>query len=838
MLSVLILFPKVVSAWPVRLSGVLYARQTSAADQAPIAASSDLWASVITNVAPIMTLVGERNAKEFLRVSSSHDQLFLMATAPLGLLSLMICAIRLSGRLILLRLTGREADPKSEALVEMTPLSVAPATSVYTKHAVEIKPSEQRDEAAFVYAHIKQTDRVLEALASFKHILRVRVDKVKGDSDGNASTDQEDYELVLGMKRSLLTADQTARIVTSILDETREIEESLAKRVESTSLSFRRTGISPTQTAATTTSNRRLATKLPNLGNVLAGICSFTAMGGVQIAGYYSGGPEIGNTGLKTLTMGLVGYCGIAVFTFILLVIIKQEVEIEPQDLDPIFDDANVIWTFSDSRHAQHQAFDKPHHRNLVQASLKKQLSSGKRQVITSFVSAGLMGSYVVYYLGVRVAVWWVAFGELLIVWFSAVFRAWVIRGFLRANDGELGEHWLGIFRDDLSESLLETVAIMEHKTANSNASKNIRGKPVSSSVQEKVTPLPSSASSKFDNEKTVSSPVPEDVMPFSSPKLSKIDSDKTISCSDGSIRSDELEAMESLTGSCTLVVVKPIRQSLRNWSGCEDIMKVALEMAKHVCRFQIFGNPGYRLDILDVPSFKRIIRFRLMVYVPGVLWRANTDLDYVLTEDLDLPNLYRDILKIFHLCNEVNGTITRHKALTKESSAKVSNVLCGPVAPIPHCTLPDGCEMTLTDLLVKLRSQNPDDMKAYTLDQSLLLPTIQLATMYESYRDDRENLFSRIQEMQNGHTDKLRLSGGKHLPTLEAVFEEHKIWQHFMEPRPEQEPSKAALQPRDATSGLYGKPARRKATKREKRKERFWLQDMAFRNRPGNPGQ
>lgn len=32
------------------------------------------------------------------------------------------------------------------------------------------------------------------------------------------------------------------------------------------------------------------------------------------------------------------------------------------------------------------------------------------------------MGSYVIYYLGMRVAVWWVAFGELLITWLSAVF--------------------------------------------------------------------------------------------------------------------------------------------------------------------------------------------------------------------------------------------------------------------------------------------------------------------------------------------------------------------------------------------------------------------------------
>lgn len=362
-----------------------------------------------------MTLVGERNAREFLRVSSSRDRLFLIATAPLGIFSLIICVIRLSGPRILRRLTGREADPKSGALVELTPLSVAPTTSVYTQHAVEINPSERRDEAAFVCVHIKQTDSVREALASFKHILRSTVDKLKGDGDGNASTDQEDYEIVLGMKRNPLTAEKTARLVWSVIAENREIELSLTERAKSTSLSFRATGICPTQTAATDrTVNRRVISKLPNLGNILAGVGSCIAPGGVQLAGYY--GLQTGSTGLKTLVMGLVGYCGIEVFAFILLLIIKDQIEVESQDLQPIFDDPGVIWTFSDSRHAQHQSFDKQHQRNLVQAAPKKQYSSLKRQAITSFVCAGLMGSYVVYYLGVRVAVWWVAFGELLIV--------------------------------------------------------------------------------------------------------------------------------------------------------------------------------------------------------------------------------------------------------------------------------------------------------------------------------------------------------------------------------------------------------------------------------------
>lgn len=175
-------------------------------------------------------------------------------------------------------------------------------------------------------------------------------------------------------------------------------------------------------------------------------------------------------------------------------------------------------------------------------------------------------------------------------------FRACFIGGFLMAKDRELGKHWLGIFRDDLPESFLATVANMEHAMANSNIS------------------------SRSDVEKSGLSPVFETGTPFPLPTVSKLGKEKTTLCSIRSDPAGELACMESATESCTLVVAKPIRQSLRNWSGCEDVMKVALEIAKHVCQSQVFSNPGYRLEIPNVQSFKRIIRFGLMVYVPGVL--------------------------------------------------------------------------------------------------------------------------------------------------------------------------------------------------------------------------
>ncbi len=60
---------------------------------------------------------------------------------------------------------------------------------------------------------------------------------------------------------------------------------------------------------------------------------------------------------------------------------------------------------------------------------------------------------------------------------------------------------------------------------------------------------------------------------------------------------------------SCTLVVAKPYRQSLQTWSGCEDVMKVSLEMSKQCCRSHKFMSVGYRLSSSNMPSFKRIIR-------------------------------------------------------------------------------------------------------------------------------------------------------------------------------------------------------------------------------------
>ena len=265
-----------VSAFPLHR---IIARSSSTADGAPIGASSDIWATAVTNVAPLMVLVGERNAKEFLRVCLSFDQLLLIAVAPLGILSVMVYAILLSGYLLLRRVIGRDSNRRGEALVEITPLSVSPDSSVYTKHAVEIEPSEHGDRVAFVCAHIPHTTDVSTSLYAFKSLLMAR---------GGKATFDKDYEIVLGLKGNTLSEDETAALIASLLDQRLDIDVSLADHIDSATLGFRMMGISPTQAIQ----NKDMSFQLRQVLNFAAFIGFFSLLSGLQIGGSYYGGAQ------------------------------------------------------------------------------------------------------------------------------------------------------------------------------------------------------------------------------------------------------------------------------------------------------------------------------------------------------------------------------------------------------------------------------------------------------------------------------------------------------------------------------------------------------------------
>lgn len=210
-------------------------------DVMPVQDSADTWASVIANVAPLMALVGERNAKEYMRTASSWHQFSLLAAAPLGILSIMVSALRLTGSDFLRRLVGRNSERRSEALVELTPLSVKPATSVYTSRAIEIEPLYAKDRVAFVCGHTKTILDANKAVDGFKELMNHGAGKLEEDKD---------REIVLTVWHSSLSLEEVAQLAVSLSQDGSKKPYACFDNLSSASLSFRTTGVSPTQIAS------------------------------------------------------------------------------------------------------------------------------------------------------------------------------------------------------------------------------------------------------------------------------------------------------------------------------------------------------------------------------------------------------------------------------------------------------------------------------------------------------------------------------------------------------------------------------------------------------------
>lgn len=141
-------------------------------------------------------------------------------------------------------------------------------------------------------------------------------------------------------------------------------------------------------------------------------------------------------------------------------------------------------------------------------------------------------------------------------------------------------------------------------------------------------------------------------------------------------------------------------------------------------------------------------------------------------------------------------------------TSAQPSHVLCGPVADVSasfnHL---QGSKVSLRQVLSLLRDHpSCEHTSKYALEQAVLLPTVTMASIYETWiQFDTSDTWS-IAALQNKHVDGLALSGKDHLPTLEEEFDRVEIWEKFMVDKAEG-PSKAKgeiPEPRDATSGNY----------------------------------
>ena len=68
-------------------------------------------ASLVSNLAPLLTLFGEQISRQFLAQANSLADSIIFATVPIGILSAVVSAIRLGGSKLLRTIVGRNVTP-------------------------------------------------------------------------------------------------------------------------------------------------------------------------------------------------------------------------------------------------------------------------------------------------------------------------------------------------------------------------------------------------------------------------------------------------------------------------------------------------------------------------------------------------------------------------------------------------------------------------------------------------------------------------------------------------------------------------------------------------------
>jgi hypothetical protein len=683
----------------------------------PAQQSTDIWASVIANVAPLMALVGDRNAKEFMRSISTWHQLLLLSCAPLGILAILVSSIRLSGPGFLRRLVGRDFERRSEALVEVTPLSVRPATSVYTSRAVEIEATLNKSGVAFVGGHVREAD-AREAIDAFRNILESHIGTIDEDKD---------MEAILAIWSETFSLESSAALVDFAANLNGAVPAEYPAKATA-AVSYRTTGISPTQ-RQTSFSRSWYGPR-----NVLVFVSGLAVLIGIQVLGM-----RYGDTSRQTFYMGLAGYLAIVIFTFLLLMMVKGEIVLEKLALAPCFDTA--VWSFSNSAHTEHRAMERPSANTLITARPFEPNATQRfwREAATTVLTAGLVGSYVLYYISMRVSPWWVSLSSVGVIWMAALFRALFAPQTIVTSPRGLqnDEFWIGMLGRTLNESLLATIDTAHHRPLLGNNG------------------APSSATPSEAGDFIVVEP-------------------KTTNSDIGDAGSH----------TALLLIHQSMRIAMNSWSGAEDVIKVGLEIAKLACRTQANSFPSHQLCPSPNSRWLRLVRMKLMIYVPGLLWRSSHYLDMPLPKDFTLNDVVRHVLKVIHVCLDQPGTLSRH-AVTEDDAIELSHVLCGPIADPPVRKDFTQTTATLRELLAAMRdNERNQTSNKYTVEQTLLMPTVMLASAYDRWlgsKSDTGGFGQRVEELQGAHPDSLALSGIKWVPTLQKELGRLRVLEEFM---------------------------------------------------------
>ncbi|KAI9733305.1 MAG: hypothetical protein M1834_003389 [Cirrosporium novae-zelandiae] len=81
------------------------------------------WTALLTHIAPILILLGEKHVKSYFRSMSSTSHHVLYAVSPIGLTTALVSLIRLQGAPFMRRLIGREYEDRQQVLGDISSIS-------------------------------------------------------------------------------------------------------------------------------------------------------------------------------------------------------------------------------------------------------------------------------------------------------------------------------------------------------------------------------------------------------------------------------------------------------------------------------------------------------------------------------------------------------------------------------------------------------------------------------------------------------------------------------------------------------------------------------------------
>ena len=131
-----------------------------------ISGSSDAWASLVANVAPLLVLVGEKHVKAYFKSMSKQSHFLLYAVSPIGLITTIVTLIRLHGTPFMKKVIGRQFETRAEVLADVTSVSYNGVGLEYQdnglNHVLEqtIFPSSEDEARVGIYLSISGTGRV------------------------------------------------------------------------------------------------------------------------------------------------------------------------------------------------------------------------------------------------------------------------------------------------------------------------------------------------------------------------------------------------------------------------------------------------------------------------------------------------------------------------------------------------------------------------------------------------------------------------------------------------------------------------------------------------------